>query len=164
VIVRVHAAGFTTDELSWTSAWADRARRDRTPSIPGANVIGTGRATHRAAVLELGANDFVDLEQDRLEDVGQVDVLGGATRDRSAALVRDGGALVTIADPPTVRPANARAVFFVVEPDRQRLADLADRVRRGELRPLVARVVPLSEAPTAVATKSGTIGRTIIQI
>jgi hypothetical protein len=55
------------------------------------------------------------------------DVLGGATRDRSAALVRDGGALVTIADPPTVRPANARAVFFVVEPDRQRLADLASK-------------------------------------
>src|SRR5215510_826247 len=41
----------------------------------GAHVIGTGRAAHRAPALALGVDDFVDLETDRLEDVGQVDVV-----------------------------------------------------------------------------------------
>src|SRR5262245_19184013 len=41
----------------------------------GAYVIGTGRAADRQAVLEFGANEFVDLDHDALEDVGQVDLV-----------------------------------------------------------------------------------------
>jgi len=48
----------------------------------GAYVIGTGRATHRQTALDFGVHRFVDLENDNLEDVGEVDlvfdVLGGA--------------------------------------------------------------------------------------
>src|ERR1700756_5233222 len=40
VIVRVHAAGFTRGELDWPTTWADRAGRDRTPSIPGHELSG----------------------------------------------------------------------------------------------------------------------------
>src|SRR3954464_12264040 len=40
VIVRVHAAGFTPGELDWPSTWADRAGRDRTPSVPGHELSG----------------------------------------------------------------------------------------------------------------------------
>lgn len=40
VIVRVHASGFTGDELSWPSTWVDRLGRDRTPSIPGHELAG----------------------------------------------------------------------------------------------------------------------------
>jgi NADPH:quinone reductase-like Zn-dependent oxidoreductase len=40
VVVQVHAAGFTGDELSWPSTWTDRAGRDRTPSIPGHELAG----------------------------------------------------------------------------------------------------------------------------
>ena len=57
------------------------------------------------------------------------DVIGGDILDRSATLVRAGGTLVTIAAPPMVQPEDGRAVFFVVEPDRLRLADLAQRLR-----------------------------------
>jgi hypothetical protein len=46
-------------------------------------------------------------------------------------LVRAGGTLVTIIGLPKARPADGRAIFFVVEPDRLRLADLAERVRAG---------------------------------
>ena len=88
----------------------------------GARVIGTGRAADRDAALGLGADAFLDLQADRLEDAGEVDVvfdvIGGDILDRSAALVRAGGTLVTIASPPTVQPADGRAIFFVVEPDR----------------------------------------------
>src|SRR4051812_29027570 len=41
----------------------------------GAHVIGTGRAADRQSALDFGANEFVDLENDVLEDVGGVDLV-----------------------------------------------------------------------------------------
>jgi NADPH:quinone reductase-like Zn-dependent oxidoreductase len=134
----------------------------------GARVIGSGRTTHREAVLDLGADAFLDLQRDRLEDIGEVDVvfdvIGGEILDRSARLVRSGGALVTIAEPPRVRPDNARAVFFVVEPDHARLVALEHRLRDERLRPNVGDVRPLAEAPAAFAPAHRTHGKTIIRI
>ncbi|MET8332100.1 NADP-dependent oxidoreductase [Streptomyces sp. NPDC005181] len=135
----------------------------------GARVIGTGRAADRDAALGLGADTFVDLQNDRLEEIGKVDlifdVLGGDILERSTALVRAGGTLVTIAMPPRIQPENGRAVFFVVEADRVRLADLIQRVRDGRLKPVVGDVRPLSEAPAAFAhNRRRTRGKTIIQI
>src|SRR5205807_2267542 len=40
VVVRIHASGFTGDELTWPSTWTDRVGRDRTPSIPGHELAG----------------------------------------------------------------------------------------------------------------------------
>ncbi|MEU7900737.1 hypothetical protein AB0B45_48905 [Nonomuraea sp. NPDC049152] len=37
------------------------------------------------------------------------------------------------AAPPRVRPENGHAIFFIVEPDLYRLADLARRVQDGRL-------------------------------
>src|SRR3546814_4377747 len=88
----------------------------------GAYVIGTGRAADRQTALDFGAQEFVDLENDALEDVGGVDlvfdVIGGDIQMRSARLVRAGGRLVTIAGPTEARPADGLAVDFVVVPDR----------------------------------------------
>jgi NADPH:quinone reductase-like Zn-dependent oxidoreductase len=273
VIVRVHAAGFISDELEWPGTWTDRAGRDRTPTIPGhevsgvvvelgygttglavgqrafgltdwtrngtlaeyvavearnlaplsadidhtvaaalpmpgltawqglfdhghlaagqtvlihgasgsvgsiavqlaratgARVIGSGRAAQREAALDLGVDEFVDLQRDQLEDVGQVDVVfdvvGGEILDRSARLVRSGGALVTIAEPPRVQPDDARAIFFVVEPDRTRLTTLEHMLQDGRLRPNVGAVLPLAEAPKAFDPAHRARGKTIIRI
>ncbi|MEV7076390.1 NADP-dependent oxidoreductase [Streptomyces sp. NPDC091972] len=134
----------------------------------GARVVGTGRSADRDTVLGLGAHTFLDLEADRWEETGQVDVvfdvIGGDVLNRSAALVRPGGTLVSIAQPPTVRPADGRAVFFVVEPDRARLADLARRVREGRLRVRVGAVRPLAEAADAFTSRERVPGRTIIRV
>ncbi|SBT93782.1 NADPH:quinone reductase [Streptomyces sp. DI166] len=133
----------------------------------GAHVIGTGRAGHRDTVLGLGAHSYVNLEAQKLEDIGDVDVvldvIGGEILERSASLVRPGGTLVTIAEPVTVHPREARAVFFVVEPDRARLSDLARRVREGRLKPLVGDVVPLAEAAATFARKP-VGGKTVIRV
>jgi NADPH:quinone reductase-like Zn-dependent oxidoreductase len=134
----------------------------------GARVIATGRARDRETALGLGAEAFVDLEADRLEDMGKVDVvfdvIGGDILDRSAALVRAGGTLVTIAAPPMVHPEGGRAVFFVVEPDRARLADLARRLRDGRLEPIIGEVRSLAEAPAAFAPGRRVHGKTIIRV
>ncbi|MFD5122684.1 NADP-dependent oxidoreductase [Streptomyces sp. NPDC058385] len=134
----------------------------------GARVIGTGRAGDRDTALGLGAHAFVDLQAEKLEDIGDVDVvfdvIGGEILERSTALVRPGGTLVTIAEPVTVLPRDARAVFFVVEPDRVRLSDLAQRVRDGRLKPIIGDVRPLDEAVAAFTPDKRTPGKTIIRV
>ncbi|WP_239123336.1 NADP-dependent oxidoreductase [Rhizocola hellebori] len=134
----------------------------------GATVIGTGRAGDRERALGFGANAYLDLQADRLEDVGEVDVvfdvIGGEVVERSAALVRAGGTLVTIAAPPKAQPSHARAVFFVVEPDRAMLAKLAQRVRAGRLKTSVGTVLPLAEAPVAFTRRPLVPGKTIIRV
>src|ERR1041384_4225463 len=69
----------------------------------GAYVIGTGRAADRQAARDFGAQEFVDLDHDTLEDVGRVDlvfdVIGGDIGKRSARLIRPGGTLVSVVGP-----------------------------------------------------------------
>jgi NADPH:quinone reductase-like Zn-dependent oxidoreductase len=110
----------------------------------------------------------LDLEADKFEDAGDVDVvfdlIGGEILEHSAALVRPGGTLVTIVEPPTVKPMDGRAIYFVVESDRVRLAELAQRLRDGRLKPIVGTVRPLAEAPAAFAPDHRTPGKTIIRV
>src|SRR5499427_5438838 len=259
VVVRVHASGFTGDELSWPSTWTDRLGRDRTPSLPGhelagvvtalgygttglsvgqrvfgladwyrdgtlaeylaiearnlaplpgdvdftvgaslpisgltawqglfqhghlqagqsvlahgaagavgtmvtqlarlagAYVIGTGRAADRQKALDFGAKEFVDLENDALEDVGEVDlvfdVLGGDIAKRSAGVIRAGGTLVTITGPTEARPADGPAIDFVLVSDRAQLGEIVQRVRDGRLRTNIDTVAELDDAVAAL--------------
>jgi hypothetical protein len=73
-------------------------------------------------------------------------------------------AALSSASPPTVRPKDGRAIFFVVEPDRVRLAGLAHRLRDGQLMPIVGAVRTLPEAPAAFALDRRTPGKTIIRV
>ena len=134
----------------------------------GARVIGTGRAADREAALGLGADVFMDLQADRLEEAGEVDVvfdvIGGEVLERSVPLVRAGGTLVTIVALPKVQPANGRAIFFIVEPDRLQLTHLAERVRSGRLQPIIGAVRPLAEAAAAFIPGRRIPGKTIIRV
>ncbi|MGW3349201.1 NADP-dependent oxidoreductase [Nonomuraea rubra] len=134
----------------------------------GAYVIGTGRSADRQPALDLGAQEFVDLENDTLEDVGRVDlvfdVIGGDIGSRSAGLVRAGGTLVTIAGPPEARPADGLAVDFVVVPDRPQLEEIVQRVRDGRLRTVIGTVATLDDAVAAFNPAGRVKGKTIIRV
>ncbi|XVU22176.1 NADP-dependent oxidoreductase [Actinoplanes sp. CA-054009] len=134
----------------------------------GAYVIGTGRAADRAKTLDYGAQEFVDLENDALEDVGGVDlvfdVIGGDIQKRSARLVRPGGTLVTVVGPPEARPADGLAVDFVVEADRAQLTEIVQRVRDGRLRTNIGTVAPLAEAVAALNPTERLKGKTVIVV
>ena len=134
----------------------------------GAYVIGTGRAADRQKALDFGANEFVDLDHDRLEDVGKVDLvfdlIGGDIGNRSARLVRAGGTLVSIVGPSEVRPADGTAIDFVVESDRAQLGEIVQRVRDGRLKTNIGTVAPLEEAVAAFNPAARRTGKTIIRL
>jgi NADPH:quinone reductase-like Zn-dependent oxidoreductase len=134
----------------------------------GAYVIGTGRAADRQKALDFGAQEFVDLDNDVLEDVGGVDlvfdVIGGAIQTRSAGVIRAGGTLVTIVGPPEARPSDGLTVDFVVESDRGQLGEIVQRVRDGRLRTNIGNVATLDDAVAALNSTERRKGKTIISV
>jgi NADPH:quinone reductase-like Zn-dependent oxidoreductase len=134
----------------------------------GAYVIGTGRAADRQTALDFGAHEFLDLDNDPLEGVGAVDlvfdVIGGDIAKRSAGVIRPGGTLVTIAGPPEARPADGRAIDFVVEADRAQLGEIVRRVRDGRLRTNIGNVSTLDDAVAAFNPTERIKGKTIIRV
>jgi len=136
--------------------------------LAGAYVIGTGRAADRQKALDFGAREFVDLENEALEDVGGVDLvfdlIGGDIGKRSARLVRAGGTLVSIVGPSEARPADGLAVDFVVEADRAQLSEIVQRVRDGRLRTNIGTVSTLGDAVAAFNSTDRSPGKMIIHV
>ena len=134
----------------------------------GAYVIGTGRAADRQKSLDFGAQEFVDLDNDALEDVGGVelvfDVIGGDIQKRSAGVIRAGGTLVSVVGPTEARPADGLAVDFVVESDRGQLGEIVQRVRDGRLRTNIGNVASLDDADAALNPTERREGKTIISV
>ena len=134
----------------------------------GAYVIGTGRAADRQKVLDFGANEFVDLENDPLEDVGRVDlvfdVIGGGIGKKSAGLIKTGGTLVSIVGPVEIQPVNGRVVDFVVEADRIQLSEIVQRLRSGRLQTNIGNVTSLDQAITVLSSTRRVKGKTIIHV
>ena len=140
----------------------------------GAEVIGTGRSRARQLVMELGADRFIALDEDRLEDAAgsgfQADVvfdmIGGEVLARSPALLKPGGALVSVVslELPADRDDISK-VFFIQEASRAQLTELARLVDEGHLRPQVGAVYPLAEAAKAFTAKAtgGISGRVVLQ-
>jgi NADPH:quinone reductase-like Zn-dependent oxidoreductase len=134
----------------------------------GAHVIGTGRAADRQKALAFGAQEFIDLDSDTLEDVGSVDlvfdVIGGEIGKRSARLVRAGGTLVSVVGPSEARLDDVRMIDFVVESDRAQLTEIVQRVRDGRLRTNIGTVATLDDAIAAFNATKRRAGKTVIRV
>jgi len=134
----------------------------------GGYVIGTGRAADRQKALDFGAQEFVDLDNDALEDVGGVDlvfdVIGGDIQKRSAGMIRAGGTLVSVVGPTEARAADGLTVDFVVESDRAQLSEIVQRVRDGRLRTNIGTVSTLDDAVAALNPTERHSGKTIIHV
>ena len=135
----------------------------------GAEVIGTGRSHSRSLVTELGADRFVALDADRLEDpaAGRPGVRHDRRRRArpSPALLRPGGTLVSVAAPPPATRDDIKTVPFIQESNRAQLIELARLVDEGHLRPQVGAVYPLAQAAEAYRAKAagGIPGRIVLQ-
>ena len=134
----------------------------------GAYVIGTGRGRDRQSALDFGANEFVDLDHDRLEDAGEVDLvfdlIGGEIGKRSARLVRPGGTFVSVVGPVEEPPADGTAIDFVVEADRAQLGEIVERVRDGRLRTNIGPVSTLDDAVAGFNSTERRPGKPIVRV
>ena len=137
----------------------------------GAHVIGAVSTANLDAARALGAHEAVDRNDLRLADAVEpvdlvFDTVGGEALQRLPELVVSGGRLVSVAEQPPATTAPIDARYFVVEPNRAQLVEIARLVDEGELRPAVDSVYPLSEAPSAFARSlsTGTHGKVVIRV
>ena len=137
-------------------------------SAAGAYVIGTGRSADRQKALDLGAQEFVDLDNDPLQDVGHVDlvfdVIGGDIQKSSSALLKAGGVLVSVVGPVEGQLPSGRAIDFVVEADRDQLGEIVKRVADGRLRTNIGTIASLDDAVATFNSSERLKGKTIIQV
>ncbi|MGW7367097.1 NADP-dependent oxidoreductase [Streptomyces sp. NPDC054841] len=123
----------------------------------GGRVTATSSARDKDFVTGLGAERVIDYEAERFEDLVRdadvvFDLVGGETLERSWVTLRPGGILVSIVQPPDQEKAAAhgvRGLFFIVVPDRPGLVAINELIDEGKLRPVVDRVVPLTETRAA---------------
>lgn len=112
----------------------------------GAHVIATASAANADFVRALGADEVIDYRTTPFEAVARdvdmvLDTVGGDTRDRSWGLLRKGGRLVTIAaDAERLTQPRVRDAFFIVEPNRVQLIEIARLIDAGVIRPIVGAV------------------------
>lgn len=137
----------------------------------GAHVIGTARGSGVSRARELGADEVIDLDRVRFEDaVPPVDLVfdtvGGQVLARSAAVLRTGGRLVSVAEEPPSGAEGIRTHYFVVEPSREQLTELARLANEGLLRPAIDSVFPLADARAAFerVAMPGKKGKVVLQI
>ncbi len=140
-----------------------------------AHVVGIDAPWNRDLLMQLGCDEVVDFTTTRFEAVvHDVDVVldavgAGDAMDRSWAITKKGGVLISLAKPLSQEQATTygvRAVFFVVEPNRAELTQIAQLIDAGQLRPLVSKVLPLSQASEAYENKKGgrTPGKIVLQV
>ena len=120
----------------------------------GAHVIGTASARNHAFVHQLGADQVVDYDTEQFEDVVQpvdvvFDTLGGDIQTRSWKVLKPGGILVSIIQPPPAETAKAhgvRSAFVFTQPNAEQLAEIARLADAEKLKVIVETILPLSDA------------------
>jgi NADPH:quinone reductase-like Zn-dependent oxidoreductase len=122
----------------------------------GALVIATVSARDASYTRSLGADGVIDRAapfEEKIRDVDTVlDTVGGETLDRSFAVLKRHGTLVSSAAPPASEKAQergVRALFFLVQVTTERLRKIAGLIDAGELKTQVGEVLWLHEARKA---------------
>lgn len=135
----------------------------------GAFVIGTCSAHNIDFVREMGADEIIDYKatpfDEVVKDVDVVfDTVGGDTLRRSWNVLKQGGKVITIAaDSEGATDSDTKDAFFIVEPNREQLIEVARLIDAGQIRPIVDKVFPLNRARDAYEHKP-TRGKVVLQV
>jgi NADPH:quinone reductase-like Zn-dependent oxidoreductase len=123
----------------------------------GATVAATVGSEDVQFARHLGADEVIDYTRERFEEkVGEVDLVldlvAGQTQERSWAVLKDGGTMIsTLARPSEerAREHHARAANFMAHPDRVELLEIGRLIDEGRVHPHVGAVFELKDAREA---------------
>jgi len=138
-------------------------------------VIATAFSDDVAYVHTLGADRVIDVKKSQFEEMLSdidvvLDTIGGDTQDRSFAVLKRGGVLVSsVAEPDqqTAARRHVQARFFLVDVSSRRLEQLAAMIDAGALTTSVGDVLPLAQARTAhemLAGKPHKRGKIVLRV
>ncbi len=125
----------------------------------GARVLGTAGSDKIALLRDLGVAEAIDYTTTRFEDVVRdvdvvLDTVGGELLERSLAVLKPGGILVTSVGQPDAEAATARGVRasgMMAQANPTQLTEIAGLIDAGSVKPVVSTVLPLAEASQAHA-------------
>jgi NADPH:quinone reductase-like Zn-dependent oxidoreductase len=125
----------------------------------GAHVIGTSSDNNLDFVRSLGADEVIDYNNSRFEDMVRdvdivLDTVGGDTQERSWTVLKSGGIMVSLLGfaPNSVESAQERglrAEMVAQRPEPEHLRTLGEMIDDGRLKPVVNRVLPITEVRQA---------------
>ena len=123
----------------------------------GAYVIGTASGENEQFVKDLGADEFINYKTQKFEDEAKdvdvvLDTIGGETQERSFQVLKKGGTLVTIVQPPSPELAEkygVKAEMINMQPDADQLAQITELASEGKLKTHVEKIFPFSEIKKA---------------
>jgi len=138
----------------------------------GAYVIATTSERNIALVKSLGADEVVDYHAQKFEQVARgmdavFDTVGGLVQETSWQVLKPGGILVSIISTPSAEKARTlgvRSAFLFIEPSAAILAQLAQLVESGQLRPVIGAEFALKDIAKAHAlSQSGhAVGKIVL--
>jgi NADPH:quinone reductase-like Zn-dependent oxidoreductase len=122
--------------------------------LQGAEVIATASGDAIPFVRELGADTVIDYRTQAFEQVVShvdvvLDVIGGETQARSWGVLKPGGVLVSVVQPPNpeaAKQARARGEMTAVQVNGKRLGEIAGLFDKGKLQTSVGKVFSLQDA------------------
>ena len=123
----------------------------------GAHVYATCSERNLALVKSLGADEVVDYEKNRFQDIVRdvdvvFDTIGGQVQEASWSVLKPRGMLVSIVQPPSQERANqvnVRGEFVFIQPSSEILGELSHLVDNGTIRPVVGAEFSLKDVTRA---------------
>jgi NADPH:quinone reductase-like Zn-dependent oxidoreductase len=123
----------------------------------GAWVATTCSGEDLEFVRGLGADQVIDYKtekfEDHLSDIDLVyDLIAGETQERSFGVLRHGGALISTLQEPDKAKAlykNLTIAHYMAKPDAIELREIADLLRSGKIKPVIAATYDLKDAAQA---------------
>jgi NADPH:quinone reductase-like Zn-dependent oxidoreductase len=140
----------------------------------GARVFGTASQRNQNFIRDLGVDEPIDYQAARFEDVVHnidivLDTVGGEAQKLSWRVLARGGILVSIVSPPSQQEADSygvRQAYVFVRNNATQLAEIAELVDSGEIKPVVENILPLWSARHAQElSQSGHIrGKIVLRV
>jgi len=140
----------------------------------GAYVFATASTKNQDLLRKIGVDEPIDYTQQRFEDIARkidvvLDTLGGETQERSWSVLKKGGILVSLVQPPAEKKAKelgVRSALLGSQPNGAQLAEIAEIIDSGKLAPIIDRILPVSEARRAheLSQFGHTHGKIVLQV